>query len=120
MAIQYKFTTKDDILIVETSGEDDGLQEVLDYAEAIIEEGIRQNCTKIICDERKLIYRLSMSDTFELAKNTSLAAPKIVSTAIITLPEFKEIIEFWETVALNRGLNIKVFFSLEDALNWLS
>jgi hypothetical protein len=120
MAINYQFTVKDDILIVEASGEDDGLEEVMAYAKAIINEGIKHQCTKIICDERNLIYRLSTSETYELAKNTAFAAPKIASTAVVTHPEFKEIIEFWETVAFNRGLNIKVFFTIEDAMQWLS
>jgi hypothetical protein len=118
MAINYSFSQKNDILIVEASGEDDGLKEVMDYVQAIIREGIRLNCTKIICDERNLVYKLSTSETFDLAKNTAFAAPKISRTAIVTRPEFKEIIEFWETVAQNRGLIIQVFFTIEDALEW--
>lgn len=120
MAINYHFTVKHDILIVEASGEDDGLEDVMTYAKAIINEGIKHQCTKIICDERNLIYRLSTSETYELAKNTAFAAPKIARTAIITRPDFKEIIEFWETVALNRGLNIKIFFNIKEATKWLT
>lgn len=119
MAIKTEFEVDHDLLIVTASGEDDSLEEVQAYARKIIETAIENNCSKIICDERNLIYLLSVSDTYELAKDTAFVAPKIAHTAIITLPEYKEIVEFWEMVALNRGLSIKVFYDKASALKWL-
>ncbi len=41
MAINYQFKVDNDILSVEASGEDDGFQQVLDYAKAIIGEAMK-------------------------------------------------------------------------------
>lgn len=120
MAIKYSFKVDHEILMVKASGKDGSLEEAQDYAKAIIDAAIKSNCTKVLCDESELVYTLSASETYELAQTTAFDAPKIARTAIITLPEYKEIVEFWETVALNRGLLIRVFFNIESAKKWLT
>jgi hypothetical protein len=119
MAIKYKFAVNGDVLTVVASGYDEGLAEVKAYAKAIIDTAVKNHCHKILCNEQNLAYQLSLTDTYDLAKTTAFAAPKIAKTAILTRPEYEEIIRFWETVALNRGLNIQKFFEEKDALTWL-
>ena len=38
---------------------------------------------------------------------------------VITSDEQKENFKFYETVTYNVGMNLRVFFKAEDAINWL-
>jgi hypothetical protein len=80
-------------------------------------------CDRTLLDERELKYNLSITDTFELAKFYSeqiyKLLPQIIQTAIVCDEEFIKDAAFWEDCAVNRGLYVKVFTSLEMAKRWL-
>ena len=120
MAITYTFRVNDDLLIVEASGFDEGLSDVMAYGDAVIEAANASSVTRVLCDERNLEYRLDTVDTYKSAEYIAEHAPRIARIAIVTALEQSEEIDFWETVMVNRGMTIRVFTNLEDARTWLA
>ncbi len=87
---------------------------------AIIRAAISSGCTRILCDETELEYALGTIDTFESAKFISEHAPRIAKVAIVCMAEKFCDASFWETLAVNRGLSVKVFQDLHKAEEWMS
>lgn len=120
MAISYTFTLKGDTLYVKTQGSDDSLEEVVQYGMAIIQAAQASGCRRVLCDELELIYRLGTIDTFSAAETISHHAPRVGRVAIVCKPQQLSDAEFWETVAVNRGLMVRVFPALSEAEAWLA
>lgn len=119
MAIQYTLQAEDDLMLVTASGHDDSLEDTIAYGMAVLGACLENQCTRVLCDERELEYRLSTIDTFQLAETAVRAAPKLVRIAIATGPENLEDAAFYETVAKNRGLSVKIFQNLDAARDWV-
>jgi hypothetical protein len=119
MAIKHSIRIEDGILSVQASGKDDNLGQVKAYGTAVMEAAIAADCDRILCDERDLVYSLGTLDTIESAKYISEIVPRIAKVAIVCNPKQVEDGEFWETVAVNRGLEVRVFIDPGDARVWL-
>ena len=119
MAIRYEIKTENGLLRVKVTGKDDNLEQVLDYGMAIIEAALSNRCSKVLCDETELVYALGTFDTFQAARFISEHAPDVAKVAVVCSPENIIDADFWETVAVNRGLFVKVFKNMADAENWL-
>ena len=115
MAIDYSMTVVGDTLRVKANGRDDSLTEVQQYGLAIVNHAIKAQATKILCDETDLIYALDTFDTFESARFIADTAPKIARVAIACGPNSEADAEFWETVAINRGLQVRFFPTVAEA-----
>lgn len=119
MAIEVSFEKENDLLRVTTSGIDESIEEVKEYAMKIIDAATSFACTRILCDERYLRYKLSVTETFDYAKFVSETAPRIGKVAIVCQSAGINDAEFWENVTVNRGLMVKAFINIEDAEIWL-
>ncbi len=119
MAINFSWEIIDDILVITTSGVDESLEDVQNYAASVIEVGLKSGCRKALLDERQLEYRLGTIDTFQLAEYTAASAPNIGKIAIV--PQAKNIsdAQFYENVVSTRGVRLRVFRNLESAKKWL-
>ncbi len=106
-------------LYVEASGFDETLEEAQAYAGAVIQRALAGGCTRVLCDERKLQYRLSTFDTYELAARTAQAVPSLARVALVCAPECFADATFYENVAVNRGLSVCAFKDLDRARAWL-
>ncbi len=120
MSITFQITPINDTLFVKTSGKDDSLEEVMNYSKAIIEAAYKNNSKKIFCDERELEYDLSTFQTFEAGKFASQFSKYVCKIAIVCNPIFIEDGKFYETVATNRGLLIRVTSSIQVAEDWIN
>ena len=119
MAIQREFHAEGDLLKVKASGVDDSLADVNAYGSAIIQAALQNNSRRILCDETDLTYKLSVVDTFESARFISENAPHVAKVAIACKPQSFGDGQFWENVAVNRGLTVKFFRDLAEAAAWL-
>ncbi len=119
MAIEYRFEKLGDILVVETRGYDEGLDAALEYNRVVAERAKQLGCEKILAIEKDMEYRLSIVDTYKLADQLSKFALSFKKIAVVTNEENKDAAQFWEDVANNRGVFVRVFYSLEDAKAWL-
>lgn len=119
MAIEYTIENTENYLKVVARGIDDNLSEVLGYSQAVVEAAIKHNSKKILCDEQNLIYNVSVIDTYELAEFASKYAHKLVKIAIVCNIDCIGDGKFYETVASNRGLKVRVTCNFEEAVKWL-
>jgi len=120
MAIDFQIRIEDDLVFAAASGYDENLEEALDYNRAVLQACIEHDCSRILTDERELEYRLDTVDTFELATQAARAVPSLTKIAIATGPSNQADADFYETVAVNRGLSVKFFPDLDSARAWLN
>ena len=119
MAIAYSMKAEGDLLLVTSSGRDDSLDDVTSYGMAVIAAAVEGGTRRILCDERNLVYQLSTFANFEAARFVAEQAPRVARIAIVCRPECLADGEFWETVAVNRGLNVIVTADYEKARAWV-
>jgi hypothetical protein len=119
-SIAYAFTVRNKTLFVKTSGKDDDLEEVQRYSLAILEAALAAGCTSILSDETALEYALGVADTFESAKFIAGIAPSVCKAAIVCNPAQINDAAFWENVAVNRGVQVRVFKTMPEAEAWLA
>jgi hypothetical protein len=120
MAIEHEINIEDGHISAKASGKDDDLESTTNYSMSVYQAAMSSGIKRILCDERELIYGLGMSDTYALAKEASKLIPRDFKIAIVCGKESKQEGGFWETVSLNRGLNVKVFLDFEEAKMWLT
>ena len=119
MSITFNSNIEDDILIITASGKDDNVDQVVEYGQSIIRLGIESGKSKILCDERNLEDAIGTFDIFEAATIIAEEAPRVARIAIVCSPEFFEDGRFWETVAVNRGLHVRMYIDINLAKTWL-
>ena len=123
MSINFETNVEGTLLRCRAWGADDGLEGVKRYGMAIIAACLYGDYDKALLDERELKYNLSITDTFKLAEYYSnqmqKLLPKVIKTAIVCDQEFMKEAEFWENTSANRGLCVKVFTSIDSAMQWL-
>ena len=119
MAITYTASEEDGLLVVKAQGADEDVDQVQEYGLAIIGECTRRGVACVLCDERDLRYRINTLDTFAVATFIAEHAPRVARVALVCNPKFMEDAVFWENVAVNRGLIVKVFKEVELARAWL-
>jgi len=119
MTITYQFTVEDDLLLVKASGADDNQEDVQRYNEATLEMCLENGCRRVLTDETDLEYRLNTVDNFESAKTMAEMAQGIHKLAIVVNPQQMKDASFWETVAVNRGVTVRIFNAIEDARLWI-
>jgi len=120
MAIRYMIEIDGDLLRVKASGNDDNLEQVKEYGQAIIDAAKKHNATRALCDESDLRYELDTFDTFESAKYIAEHVPQMVKLAIVCTGEQMDDALIWETTAVNHGLQVRVFNSIRDAELWFA
>jgi len=120
MSISYHIENHPDFLKVVAHGKDDNLEDVNQYQQAIMEAVYRFGCKKILCDERDLIYAISVFDTYQLGETVAKYAKELIKVAIVCKNNSLEEGRFFETVASNRGLCILVTADYDKAVAWLT
>jgi hypothetical protein len=93
---------------------------VLGYMQDIRQECERQDCYRVLIEEKLEGPRFDEMEIFSLiSEGSSNALGFFEALAYIDEQQDFEIVKFAETVAVNRGIPIAVFSSLGDAENWL-
>jgi hypothetical protein len=78
----------------------------------------------ILCDARQSKAKVAFSDWFLLPRRLAVyrnVKTRYIKTAIVvTTGKQEKVYRFFEIVTRNLGMNIRIFFREEDALEWLS
>ena len=119
MSINFDFEVNGEVLTITAHGQDDSRDHMIEFADSILNLAKDHQVDKILCDERDLIFNLSTTDTFELAEYASRSARMIDKIAVVVSKETLEQGAFYETVASNRGLIIRVTDNYSEAVDWL-
>jgi hypothetical protein len=119
MAISFQSQIEDGVLLITASGRDENLQQVINFGSSVIDLAVECGARFILSDERNLEYALDTFDTFQSAEIMAKLAPKVLRVAIVCAPNFLKDGKFWETVAVNRSLQVYVDTDIARAKTWL-
>jgi hypothetical protein len=84
---------------------------------------VEHECRRVLVDTRASVQKGNAFDILTLAEDlASLPLGTIEREAVLTPPVARPAadMDFFETAARNRGLNVRLFQSREDALGWLT
>ena len=119
MPLDFSIEVDGDQLLVTTSGFDDNVDEAVSYGEAIIGSCIENKCSKMLVDESKMTAVLDPVNQYQMVQRLKSLIPYELSIALVANMEHYEDTSFGGMVAENRGVNIRIFTSVEAALVWL-
>ena len=95
-------------------------ENVVRYLEEIHRECTKRGCFKVLIEERLEGPRLATMDVFDIvSRGSSLISGKLRAIAYIDANADGDLMNFAETVAVNRGLPVTVFPAVADAEKWL-
>ncbi len=119
MSIKYSIEAEEDLLNVTAIGTCENLIQLKDYLFGIHDTVELNDSTRVFVDESRLIYALSTIETFNSAKFVSKMAPRQLKIAVLCRREGWKETKFWEDVAFNRGVMVRVFIAYDEAQRWI-
>jgi len=95
-------------------------ENVTRYLEEIRGECIARNCFRVLVEERLEGPRLGTMDVFMIVEEESSKARGIIKElAYVDINAIGDLMQFAETVAVNRGIRVAIFPTVADADRWL-
>ena len=95
-------------------------ENVTRYLEEIQRECTVRNCFRVLIEERLEGPRLSTMGVFQIASDASDRVQQpFEAIAYVDVNAEGDLMDFAETVAVNRGLPVRVFSSVSEAEKWL-
>jgi hypothetical protein len=95
-------------------------ENVMHYLEEIFRECKKQGCYQVLIEERLEGPRFKTMKVFNIASEGSINAHGYFKAiAYVDVNAEGDLMKFAETVALNRGMPVRVFASVADAEKWL-
>lgn len=125
MDFKISLKIEDDYLLIISTGTIGSLKEHMIFDSQISQEILNQGIKKVLVNHIKLKYASGVSTVFNTAKFIDYyienipSKIKIFKIAVIPSPQVKHNYKFWETYGRNRGFDIRVFYSMEDALKYI-
>jgi hypothetical protein len=118
MSYQLNFERYPEYLHAIVTGTNDQ-ESVKRYLQDIRAECKRLGCFRVLIDERLEGPRLAVDDVFTIASEGAMDAMGIFEAIAYVDPHMGQMAAFAETVAVNRGMPVRFFESVEDARSWL-
>ena len=95
-------------------------QNVIQYLKEVLHECTSRKIKKVLIEERLEGPRLKAFTIFDIAKNSSAEARGYFDAiAYVDVNAEGDLMQFAETVAVNRGIPVNVFATVADAEIWL-
>ena len=100
---------------------ENSLENMKAYLEDVVRECAARGDRRVLVEERFVGPRLGMVDIFDLASAVSERARGLFEAiAYVDINAENDVnAKFGENVAVNRGLRVRVFRTVEDAASWL-
>jgi hypothetical protein len=120
MSIALNTRKESDYLYVEATGTRTP-ESVLAVASACAVACKEHGCDRLLLDTRRMTGALTTVDTYEVAgKRLPLLGRGLsLRVAILVARENKARIQLFEDVAVNMGINLRIFSNVNAALRWL-
>jgi hypothetical protein len=119
MSIKHTIDVDGEIIRVKAWGEDDNLQDVMNYNMAMLDAIVTSGATKVLSDERELEYKIGTFDLYDLAEKIAKYAPRLLKAAIVYKTDNYDDAIFWENATVNKGLQFRAFASMDEAEEWI-
>jgi hypothetical protein len=121
MSYHINFILEEDHLHARVEG-DNTPKDVANYMTEIQNRCSQYKCRKVLIEENLTGPTISTFDIFKIVDQASQNVPSTVQKIAyvdMNAQHDHEAMHFAETVALNRGVNIKLFTNLQLAREWL-
>ena len=122
MKVTISTEQRKNYLIIKGSGCIKNSYEEKEFAKNCYEVILKNNSKKVIIDQREIDFTSSIVDQTETVSfyNEEFESfIRFVRIAIVISPKDKELHEFWELYANNRGYPWRVFTKIEDAIEYI-
>lgn len=119
MSYKVTFEDKPTYIHVTVTGSN-SYETVSRYMSDIYEECRKQDCFRVLIEERLDGPRLDGMEIFSLASEGSAKWPGKFEAVAYIDENMGDMAQFAETVAVNRGMPVSTFNNVDDAKNWLS
>jgi hypothetical protein len=95
-------------------------ENVMRYLEETLRECTARSCLRVLIEERLDGPRLGTLDVFQIVSEASSKAEGILKAiAYVDVNAESNLMQFAETVAVNRGVPVVVFSTVADAEKWM-
>jgi hypothetical protein len=94
-------------------------ESVQQYMDDVLAECKKQQCFRVLIEERLEGPRLDAMDVFAMVSEGSMRVLGVFEAVAYVDPEMGNLKDFAESVAVNRGLPFSTFNSVADAEKWL-
>ena len=114
----FKITPTEHYLLVEFTGqfEVDSAKRSVD---ALVESCIKTKNPKVLFDIRSMTGDLSTLDRYRVGQYGSDTITRTTRFAMLARADQVSPDKFFENIAVNRGLNLKVFTNIDETVAWL-
>ena len=121
MAIVYRSEKRKDYLYLLGEGTEEGLEEDKQIHQMIVDLCKEHNCHRVLIDDQKVIYTASIISIYQLAEHyAKVGSPRYIKrAAVVASRAYQETNAFFEDTTRNRGINLRLFYRVEDAEEWL-
>jgi len=121
MPIMSSISCEDEYLFVKSEGFQKTISDHLKYFRSIFASAAKHKQRRILIDNRDVTFTTDSYDNIKIADSleSSLLQNMGFKAARIEREEQLAPAKFFETVVLNRSLNLKAFPSEREALDWL-
>jgi hypothetical protein len=120
MSYAITFTQKDGYLHAVVTGTN-SKENVIGYLADVQRECVRRDCMRVLIEERLEGPRLKQLDVFDIAsQGRSRVTGPLPIIAYVDTNAAGTLMGFAEDVAVNRGIDVRIFASVADAEKWLA
>lgn len=95
------------------------VENVVGYLEQVQRECAAARCARVLIEERLDGPRLNLMQVFEVASRQGRLPENVPTVAYVDVNATGSSMAFAEDVAVNRGLNVRVFGTITEAEKWL-
>ena len=96
-------------------------ENVAAYYRDVLQACREHQCYRVLVEERLEGPRLKMMDVFRIASEGSAAAAGIIQAlAYVDVNAEGDLMQFAETVGVNRGIPVRLFATVDEAEQWIS
>lgn len=113
----------DGYLVLKYKGTVTSLADEEQLATQCLEEFKKYDYSRMLIDFRAMEFLSSITDQCQVVSHYNAEFPNWVRTvrvALVVTPEAKELHEFWELYAGNRGYPWRVFTDIGDAISYIT
>ena len=122
MSINYTIENRRDYIYLMGEGIEVSLDENKQIHQMIVNICKDHNCERVLIDDRNVTYTATILSLYQLAEYyAKVDIPRQINrAAILANPKYKETNNFFEDTSRNRGINLRLFYDLEEAEQWLT
>jgi hypothetical protein len=119
MTYKLTFSEKHNYLHAKVTGQN-SIGNVKRYLEAVVQKCKDTKCSRLLIEEQLEGSRLDTLNVFEIAVEGSIRVRGLFrAIAYVDVNAKGELMQFAETVAVNRALPVRVFQTVAEAEQWL-